>query len=255
MALLMAVVVSGSVLIARQPWRDVERYSTGVGEQRIVMLRDGSRMSLNTGTRVRVEFGSAHRNIGVDGGEALFEVAKDSSRPFVVRVGGTEVVALGTVFSVRFTEKAEEVGDSLAVTLIEGRVTVRVASEVAVGLAPAQPLSLAAGERVRLAEVIGAGFGSAPRATTRVDRPRIDQMLAWKRNEAVFDDVALPDAVAEMNRYGRTPIVMVGEGALGGLRVSGLFRTGDNVGFARAVAALHGLVVREYPDRLELVPK
>jgi transmembrane sensor len=110
------------------------------------------------------------------------------------------------------------------------------------------------GERVRLVKLAGVSIRGAPRET-QVDRPRIDQVLAWKRNEAVFDDVVLPDAVAEMNRYSRTPIVMVGNGAQSGLRVSGLFRTGDNVGFARAVAALHGLVVHEYPDRLELMPK
>jgi transmembrane sensor len=251
-ALVMAVVVvTWSVLIAQQPWRDVERYSTGVGEQRIVVLRDGSRMSLNTGTRVRVEFASAQRTVGIDGGEALFEVAKEASRPFVVRVGGSEVVALGSVFSVRFTGKTKDVGDLVAVTLIEGRVTVRAASEVAHGLAPPQPLSMTAGERVQIAEAVGA----APRATTQVDRPRIDQVIAWKRNEAVFDDAALADAVSEMNRYSRTPLVLLGTAGLRDLRVSGQFRTGDNVGFARAVAALHGLVAREYPDRLELVPK
>lgn len=249
-ALVMAVIGTAGVLIA-QPWRDVERYSTGVGEQRVVMLRDGSRMSLNTGTRVRVEFSSAQRTVGVDDGEALFEVAKDASRPFVVRVGGSEVVALGTVFSVRLTEHSEALADSLAVTLIEGRVTVRAASEGDHRLAPAQPLSMAAGERVRFAEAVGA----VPRATMQVDRPRMDQVIAWKRNEAVFNDVALADAVSEMNRYSRMPLVLVGAAGSHGPRVSGLFRTGDNVGFAHAVAALHGLVVREYPDRLELVPK
>ena len=249
-ALVMAAVGTAAMFIAH-PWRDVERFSTGLGEQRIVMLRDGSRMSLNTDTDVRVEFSSTQRTVSVEGGEALFEVSKDARRPFVVRLGGCEVIALGTVFSVWRAGASDAASESLAVTLIEGSVMVRAASEVAHGLAPTQSLSMAAGDRVRLTEAVGA----AARVTTQMDRPRMDEVVAWKRSEAVFDDVALADAVSEMNRYSRTPMVLVGQAELRGLRVSGLFRTGDSVGFARAVAALHGLVVREHPERLELVPK
>ena len=242
------LVLAGAVLVGLQPWRDVERYSTGVGEQRVVMLSDGSRLSLNTGTRVQVEFSSAQRTVDVDGGEALFEVAKDAGRPFVVRAGGSEVLALGTVFSVRLSGRTADAGDSLAVTLVEGSVTVRAAAGVSHGLAPPQPVSLAAGDRVSLTRTARAEL------VTVSDRPRIDQVIAWKRDEAVFEDVALADAVAEMNRYSRRPLVLVEPVGSRGLRVSGLFKTGDSAGFARAVAALHGLAVREYADRLELVP-
>jgi transmembrane sensor len=253
-ALVLTVLVSGGVLVL-QPWRDLETYSTGVGEQQMVVLRDGTRMSLNTATRVRVELASAQRTVRVERGEALFEVAKDAQRPFVVRAAATEVVALGTVFSVRLAPAAEHVGDSLAVTLIEGQVTVRTESRDGDSGALARALLMVPGERVRLVKLEGLSTKVGLRERTQVDRPPLDQVLAWKRNEAVFDDVVLPEAVAEMNRYSRTPIVLVGAGALPGLRVSGLFRTGDNAGFARAVAALHGLVVREYPDRLELASK
>jgi transmembrane sensor len=60
--------------------------------------------------------------------------------------------------------------------------------------------------------------------------------------------------VAEMNRYSRLPIVLVGNESSKGLRISGLFRTGDNVAFARAAAALHGLVVHDRQDHVELAP-
>jgi transmembrane sensor len=85
-----------------------------------------------------------------------------------------------------------------------------------------------------------------------LDRPRIEQVIAWKRDEAVFEDVELADAVAEMNRYSRRPLMLVDPVGSRGLRVSGLFNAGDTIGFARAVAALHGLKMREFPDRLEL---
>lgn len=245
----MAVLVTAAMVVA-QPWSNVERYITGLGEQRMVMLPDGSRMSLNTSTRVRVEFSSSWRNVGVDKGEALFEVAKDAGRPFVVRASGSEVVALGTVFLVRLGVDFPEAADSLAVTLIEGSVIVRATEEVARGLAPTQPISMAAGDRVRLAEAVGA----LSQVTTRADRPRVDQLVAWKRSEAVFDDVALAVAVSEMNRYSRSPLILTGPNRWRDLHVSGLFRTGDSVGFAKAVAAVHGLTLREYPDRLELSP-
>jgi transmembrane sensor len=245
---LVVMVVAGALYF--EPWRDVAVYSTEVGGQQMVVLADGTRMSLNTDTRVRVELGSRQRSVKVEAGEALFEVAKDPARPFVVRVGGSEVEAVGTVFSVRFTSTGTRASDSLAVTLIEGKVTVRPAvGSIAGGVAPPQPVQMSPGQRVRLSKSSGAQSG-AP----QVDRPRLDQVVAWKRSEAVFDDVSLADAVAEMNRYCRTPIVLLDESELQGMRVSGVFRTGDNAAFARAVAALHGLVVREKTSRFELAP-
>jgi len=247
----MAAVVVGSVLVL-QPWRDADAdaYATGVGEQRLVVLQDGTRLSLNTATRVRVDLGAAQRTVHLEEGEALFEVAKDVGRPFVVKAAGTEVVATGTAFVVRFVPRIKAAIDSLAVTLVEGHVVVRDAADDAIGAALPRPVVMAAGERMRLHPSRGAEKPTA----TRVDRPRMDQVLAWKRGEALFDDVSLLDAVAEMNRYSATPIRVAEVDALVGLRVSGVFRTGDNASFARAMAALHGLVVRELPDRLELVP-
>jgi transmembrane sensor len=175
-------------------------------------------------------------------------VGKDPKRPFVVRVAGSEVEALGTTFAVRFTPEDAQPGRTLAVTLIEGQVAVRPSSRGGGtgASAPAQAVRLQAGERVRLS------LASASDAVARVDRPNIDAVMAWKRSEAVFDDAALSDAVAEMNRYNRTPIVLLDAPALAGLRVSGLYRTSDSAGFARAVAALHGLSVHERQGRLEL---
>lgn len=244
----LAMVVGGGAVF--QQWRDAGAYSTGVGEQQLVLLEDGTRMSLNTATRVRVDLSLAQRTVNVLDGEAIFEVAKDARRPFVVRVADSEVVALGTVFSVRLTPGIARTSDSLAVTLIEGQVTVRSAQGgPGSGVAPVQPVLMQPGERVRL---VKAASASASGAAPQVDRPRIEQVVAWKRNEAIFDDVSLVEAVAEMNRYSRTLIVLSGDAALSGRRISGQFRTGDNAGFARAAAALHGLVVNERQGRLEL---
>ena len=106
------------------------------------------------------------------------------------------------------------------------------------------------GDRVRLGGFAESASKQGP--TVNRDRPRIDQVLAWKRNEAVFDDVPLSEAVAELNRYSRTPIVLVEDASVTKARVSGLFRTGDNVAFAHSVARLLGLLVREKEGHLEL---
>lgn len=232
-----------------QQWREQGAYSTAVGEQRLIVLDDGSRVLLNTDTRVKVDLGSSQRTVEVGGGEALFEVAKDASRPFVVRAAGSEVVALGTAFSVRFAGGSKD-DVSLAVTLIEGRVDVRPASERgAGGLAPSRAVVLQPGDRLQLNRPSRSVIASV---VPTLDRPNVEQVMAWKRREAVFQESALSDAVQEMNRYSRTQVVLSGEVRAADLRVSGVFHTGDNAGFARAVAALHGLGVREVDGRLEL---
>jgi transmembrane sensor len=203
-------------VVALQQWREAGTYGTGVGEQQLVVLDDGSRVSLNTDTRVRVALGPDRR----------------------------------TVFAVRFSADGSSNDEALAVTLIEGSVSVGPASTWSTaGPAPARRIVMLPGERLRLAK---AAAGTSTEASPRVDRPNVQQAVAWKRNEVVFDDVSVEEAIAEMNRYSRTPVVLLHPSGLTDLRVSGLFRTGDNAGFARAVAALHGLKVHERAGRLEL---
>ncbi len=244
--------VLGASLAAWRWWPEGTAYATAVGEARTVVLQDGSRMILNTDTRVRVDLDARERRVNIEAGEALFEVAKEPGRPFVVRAAASEVVALGTAFAVRLVPAGAAAGESLAVTLLEGQVSLRPAAGGGGGdadaVAPAQALVMQPGERVRLARAPGR---PGP-ARQQLDRPPLEQVTAWRRNEAVFDRTSLADAVAEMNRYSRTPLVLVGELARSERLVSGQYPTGDNAGFAKALAALHGLVVREREGRLEL---
>lgn len=247
MAACVALVAVGAFV--GQRWWDDGNFSTEVGEQRVVMLDDGTRLILNTDTRLRVNFSAKQRTVNVASGEAIFEVAKDPARPFVVRVSGSEVVAVGTAFSVRYAEASANVPSEIAVTLIEGQISVRpTAGGSGADIAPLRPIVMKPGERLRLDQSPSAKTAVA----TRVDRPDVDQVTAWKRSEAVFDSTALVEAVAEMNRYSRTQIVLVDKLAASNLRVSGQYRTGDNVGFANAVASLHGLTLKKEGGRLEL---
>lgn len=237
---ILAVMAFGVLAIAtaisiQTLWPESDEYRTAVGEARTVVLSDGSRMFVNTDTRVSISFDRERRGVQVAGGEVAFDVAKDASRPFVVCAAGSEVVALGTSFSVRLEPSGRETAGRLSVTLIEGQVSLRPAAvEDRQGLAPAQAMVMRPGERVQLEK---AGSGAATRQ--KIDRPRLDQVTAWKRNEVVFDRTTLKDAIAEMNRYSRTPTTLADEAAVADRLVSGAYRTGDNPGFARAVAALH----------------
>lgn len=240
------VVVAATV--GYQHWVNRGVYTTAIGEQQLVVLDDGTRMTLNTNTQVQVDLQPKQRTVSIRDGEALFEVASNPSRPFIVRAGGSEVVAIGTVFAVRLTTEEAGTKDALAVTLLDGQVALQAAPGGR-GIAPKQPLHMVAGERIRL---LGYSTGSQQPANVQRDRPNTAQLVAWKRSEAVFDDVSLPDAVAEMNRYSRTPITLLDVQKLSDLRVSGSYRTGETAGFAHAVAALHGLRLREANGQFEL---
>jgi transmembrane sensor len=227
--------MAGVLLAGTFLWPAGDAYTTGIGEYRQVMLADGSRLSLNTATTLRVHLDNAQREIEVVQGEALFEVAKDPDRPFVVRAGGHQVRVLGTVFTVR---RLPATSDALAVTLLEGQVEVSTQNSTA---ALPNPVVLQPGQRLDL--------GGA-KTTAHLDRAPVDTATAWTRQQVALDDVSLPEAVAEMNRYSRRQIVLEPDPRLAPLRVSGVYRAGDNDGFARAVAALHGLGVDQQDDRL-----
>ena len=98
-----AVVLAIALVVIHKPVLDFGRdqtaaqkevvYQTAVGEQKGVSLPDGSIMKLNTDSLVSVSFSSRHRNLHLIKGEAMFKVAHDRSRPFIVHAGGGVVRA------------------------------------------------------------------------------------------------------------------------------------------------------------------
>ena len=214
--------------------------ATDVGELRLLALEDGTRIVLNTDTRVVVSYGRDARRVELKEGEAVFEVARRPGWPFVVTAGDRRIEALGTSFAVRRD------GHHVAVTLVEGKVAVTSTRPDDEDRAPAAALLppdvvLAPGERASFAR-------SQP---VKKDRPQVEKLLAWQRREIAFDDVALADAVAEMNRYSRKPLRIAGADAAHA-RVTGLFRAGDSLSFARAVGEAFRLHVAEEGEAILL---
>jgi transmembrane sensor len=235
----LAAVLTIAAVVMLRPGESASAFETGVGEQRTVVLADGSRMSLNTATRVRVDFSRTQRSIQVVDGEALFEVAKDAKRPFVVRAADSEVVATGTEFLVRTAPETQGHEKALTVTLIEGHVIVRDAQQGG-KYPPAHPVAMVPGDRLHFPSSAGRAQPESSHPA-RLDRASMDAALAWKRGEVAFDNASLVGAVAEMNRYSTVPIIVGPSAAQSAAKISGVFRTGDNLGFARAVGRLQGL--------------
>jgi transmembrane sensor len=223
-----AAILCGVLIAAAYFLRD-RALVTGPGEERTVELSDGSQVSLNANTRVLLQFDDRVRKVTLARGEAIFNVAKQQPRPFVVVAGPRKVIAVGTSFVIR---REQPMGSAFAVTLVEGRVAVEplswpdlLPSVVAPGLKLLNP-----GERLRFE---GESAGT-------VDSPSIDRMVAWRRGQVIFDDTSLSEAAAEFNRYGSNRIT-IDSASAGKLRMGGVFGIGDPSSFARAMANAYHL--------------
>ncbi|HEX3950290.1 MAG TPA: FecR domain-containing protein [Steroidobacteraceae bacterium] len=208
------------VIITSLYWRD-NAFTTAVGQQRVRLLRDGTRVVMNTDTRIEVNYDEHARRVRLVRGEARFDVSKRPTWPFLVSVGDQEIRALGTSFIVRHDDDQD-----LSVTLVDGRISVAPVSET-----KEEPLQiLIPGQRL----VISRHHAPA------VDRPELSRVTAWERGRVEFDATPLEDATAEMNRYTVTRVI-VPDAEVAQLRIGGVFRAGDSDGFVKIVTAAFGL--------------
>jgi transmembrane sensor len=207
-----------------------ELIQTALGEQRTLTLSDGSRVTLDALTVMRVRYTASSRAIDLVAGRAYFEVAKDTSRPLRVRAGPRTVTAVGTAFSVRREPR------ETTVVLAEGKVAVSD-HESAVTLAMLRP-----GQSMVLVDGMRAGV------PLEVD---LDRAEAWRKGQVVFEDVGLADAAAEMNHYSTLQIV-VADAHLRRLRISGTFHAGDSRAFVEAVQAYFPVRVHDTATTVEL---
>jgi transmembrane sensor len=204
-----------------------ELYATALGEQKTVTASDGSVITLNTSTQVRLQFSRKIRSVELLAGQATFEVAKDHARPFVVSAGKGQVRALGTVFDVY------KRSDDIVVTLIEGRV--EVLPEPREGSAA---IVMSAGEQV--------SFGPRTRVPVRAEAD-VQRASAWRSRKLDFQETPLAEAIAEANRYSRVKIELHAPPEVGEEGISGVFDTGRNDALAEAFRSYFGLEI-ERPD-------
>jgi transmembrane sensor len=213
-------------------------YETHVGEQRDVILTDGSRITLNTNTSLTVRYSKARRYIELQRGEALFSVKHDTRLPFDVSAGETLTRALGTQFNVDLRNS------NVTVSVLEGAVQVTAANNLSAApvgssnstAADAQPGMAIIAPALSKGEAVEVRPQEHRVVTEKADSRRID---AWRTRRLEFSDTPLVEAVAEFNRYSSTRVV-IGTPELESVRVSGAFGIGDADGFLFSMKeALH----------------
>ena len=240
-AAIATVVIAGLIVLigSSAAPQTTERFATRHGEQRTERLADASVLHLNTDTSVVVRYSHSERKVYIEHGQAVFEVAHDTARPFRVVAGSAEVVAVGTQFDVYLEPGATRV------TVIEGRVRVEPApkegwlNRALEKLGAAAPTYVAAGQQLRVVD-------GAPSSPVQVD---VQHACAWLRREIEFERWPLASVAAEFNRYSATPID-IETPALRELVVSGAFAADDTESFIAFLRSLDGVRVQVTPTRI-----
>lgn len=234
-AAMAAAAAAAGVIGIWQP-QDAREVATAKGQIQIEPLPDGSRLTLDTQSRVRVAFDQHRRAVRLLAGTALFDVAKDKQRPFVVEAGDTRVTAVGTSFSV-----AIDAAGAVRVVVREGVVTVADRGRPAA--------RVKANTEARSASLSNA---APPILTRSLAASEVARSLAWREGMLAFEDQPLSAAAEDFLRYSDVRI-SIPDPALARKRVAGWFSANDPRGFARAVAITMDARVEDVPGGVRIV--
>ncbi|MBT2189174.1 FecR domain-containing protein [Sphingobium sp. H33] len=230
-AMLLIILGAGIWFERGQEWSALmgrgTEYSTENDEQVKVTLADGSVVTLDSNTRLVVRLSPSRRDISMMAGHALFQVAKDTRRPFVVTAHDRTITALGTLFDVRIYPRG------LRVTLAKGSVAIRPAQSQIGTTAILKP-------RQQFVETDSA---EAPNIRA-VDA---EKAVSWADGQLFFDNDTLEAAAAEMNQYSPRHQIIV-DPAVADIRISGMFHTNDPSGFVEALEATLPVQIRSRGD-------
>lgn len=233
LALLLASIGAGLRLLAPRG----RTYSTGIGEQRTLILADGSTIILNALTAVRVHMTRDARQITLIRGQAYFHDTDEPDRPFIVRSGAGTVRAMGTEFDV------DKESDRTLVTVLEGQVAVakslawidtigrrELLRDLAVPTPKLKAVLVSAGEQVTL----------LARALPVPKRADLRMVTAWLHQRLIFNDTPLEKVAEQFNLYSKRRLV-IADPFLRSVGVSGVYSVTDPaalVGFLRSQPTL-----------------
>lgn len=221
-------------------WQQVRypTYATRTAEQRIITLSDGSTVELNARSRIKVRFTQATRAIELVEGQALFHVAKNPARAFVVTSGTARVRAVGTQFDVY------KKSTGTVVTVVEGKVAVsapETSGTTTTQTPKIEAVLLSAGEQVTV----------TPHALPAPTRTNPSLSTAWTQGNLVFDSTPLSEVVQEFARYNARPL-FIDDPKLLTLHISGTFSTTDSGQLVNFLAQRFGLVVHDRDEGIHL---
>lgn len=214
-------------------------YSVPKGEHKVVELEDGSSVHLNTDSLIEVDYTKNTRTVRLVRGEALFEVAHDEARPFLVYAGENIVRAVGTAFVVRLDDS------TTSVIVTEGIVALSSLEQGgAITSAPKTiktPLkNLAAGQSV----ILTASLKHSEPEVVMLSAKTMDRKLAWRGGLLLFNGEPLGEVVAEVSRYTTTTIV-ISDPTLRDLPIGGVFKTGEVDGLLSALKTSFNIEVEK----------
>jgi transmembrane sensor len=229
-------VAAGAATYMARIWGE-GRFRTQIGEMRVIPLNDGSVVTLNTNSEIVVRYTQSQRNIELLQGEALFDVAKNKQRPFIVQTGTTQVRAVGTSFSVKALPD-----QAVQVLVREGIVEVKRRD------VPVAPTVIVAMNSRAIAPP------DAPIVASSLETAEVGRELAWRVGRIAFHGEPLGEAAAEFSRYSAVRI-QIDDPQVANEKVIGLFVSTDPVGFANAVAVSFDLRAEINGERILLSRK
>lgn len=254
-ASLVAAVVGAVTLWGYQTVR-YPIYATAVGEQRSLLLADNSTIELNSLSKVRVRYSATERAVEILNGQALFQVAKNTQRPFAVYSGDTKVVAVGTLFDV-YRKSAGTV-----VTVVEGRVAVTSIAGVKPPVTDAGGATQDRNERTVTSIAAqpvdwqdGILLAAGDQLTVSQETMRLEEhadlagATAWRQRQLVFDATSLADVAEEFNRY-NTRRLTIDAARIGNFRISGIFSSTDPSSLIRFLREQPGINIVESENEI-----
>ena len=221
-ATVLIAVLSAALFYADLFEEPTTEYVTGLGEQRSVLLDDGSMVSLNTQSRLEVAYSDSERRVRLSAGEALFDVEEDLARPFLVETASARIRVTGTQFNVY------QQNGATAVTVIEGTVEVAPKAQPAarrdVDPDSQTPSRSGAVATLAVGEQAVVRSGSVAIEATRI--ANLEPVTAWTDRRLVFSETPLSQIVEEFNRYNHQRLVL-DDATVAELELSGVFSTHD----------------------------
>lgn len=224
-----------------------QRYATALGEQRSILLADGSRVTLDSASSIDVELRKHRRIVHLLRGEALFQVSHDAARPFDVYAAGAVVRAIGTEFNVDIESSYA------AVTVMQGQVAVMNGAQARLPVptlqalqrfpVPAGALLLGVAERVIITP---AGMASPQRVGD------LSAVTAWTRGQLVFESRPLGEVIDDLNQHTAKRIVIQST-RLRRRKITGVIQFDDPRSLLSFLSDVPGVVIRESRDGTTIV--
>lgn len=223
-----------------------QEFSTALGEQRSILLSDGSRVTLNTASTIEVKMHGTRRSVRLVHGEALFDVAHDAARPFEVRAGNAVIGDVGTQFNVDMRSSGT------TVTVVEGEVAVNSAQpgessgarNAHIGAeSTSAALILGANDRI---VITPSGLGAPQHGIN------VAAAVVWTHRQLMFEHQALGEVAEEFNRYNKDRID-IDSAELKRQEVTGVFEAKDPGSFVAFLSSIPGVEIRKGADGAHVV--